>query len=171
MSIFPGADGTNELAPIPTPYINNAVVSIAIPPLPANTLRNMSLRHLALHIRRAINEYKDNLDGIGADVRSLCAHPFSMILPCPPGADYSIQTNWRKGRFGELDFSGASVKEAGLKLRTRVRYVTTIGSGTRIPMRGTGVVLFEDEQAVWMRQFRGVKDWERVKKAGEFEFL
>jgi hypothetical protein len=171
MPIFPGASGTNELAPISTPFINNAVLSIAIPPLPANTLRNMSLRDLALHIHRAINAYRDDLDGIGVDVRSICAHPFAMILPCPPGAEYSIQTNWRKGRFGELDFSGALVEEAGLKLRARVRYVTTIGSGTRIPIRGAGVVLFEDEQAVWMRQFRGVKDWERVKKAGEFEFL
>jgi hypothetical protein len=171
MSIFPGADGTNELAPIPTPYINNAVLSIAIPPILANTLRNMSLRNLALHIRRAINAYKDDLDGIGADVRSLCAHPFAMIFPCPPGAEYSSQTNWRKGRFGEVDFSGASVAEAGLKLQARVQYVTTIWSGTRMPFRGTGVVLFEDEQAVWMRQIRGVKEWKRVKKAGEFNFV
>ncbi|KAJ7930493.1 hypothetical protein B0H13DRAFT_1595278 [Mycena leptocephala] len=90
-----------------------------------------------------------------------------MIFPCPPGAEYSSQTNWRKGRFGEVDFRG----QAGLKLQARVQYVTTIWSGTRMPFRGTGVVLFEDEQAVWMRQIRGVKEWKRVKKAGEFNFV
>ncbi|KAJ7197768.1 hypothetical protein GGX14DRAFT_667550 [Mycena pura] len=170
MSIFPVACGTNELAPISTPYINNAVLSIAIPPLPANTLRNMSLRDLTLHFRRAIIAYKNALDGIRADVRSLCAHPLAMIFPCPPGAEYSSQTNWRKGRFAEVDFSGASVGEPGSSPPARVRFVTTIWSGTRMPLRGTGVVLFEDEQAVWMRQIRGVNDWKRAKKAGEFEF-
>jgi hypothetical protein len=33
------------------------------------------------------------------------------------------------------------------------------------------MVLFEDEQAIWMNQTRGAKDWERLKKAGELEFI
>jgi hypothetical protein len=171
MSIFSGAAGTNELGPISTPFINNAVIIIAIPPLSTNSLRNMSLRNLALHIRRAINAYKDDLDGIAADVRSHCASGSATVFSYPVSAEYSMQTNWRKGRLGEVDFSAASTGEAGLKLRAHVRYVTTFWSGTRIPFRGTGVVLFEDEQAVWMRQTRGMKDWERVKKTGEFEFV
>ncbi|KAJ7908100.1 hypothetical protein B0H13DRAFT_2273487 [Mycena leptocephala] len=170
MSIFPGAARTDELAPMSTPFINNAVLSIPIPPLPANTLRNMSLRTLALHIRRTINTYKDDLDGIAADVRSCCAQSL-VVFPHPPGAEYSLQSNLRKAGFGAVDFSGASVGEAGLKLRARVRYVTAFWSGTSVPLRGTGMVLFEDEQAMWMNQIRGVKDWERMKNAGEFEFI
>ncbi|KAJ7331408.1 hypothetical protein DFH08DRAFT_1083911 [Mycena albidolilacea] len=170
MRIFPGAPGTNELAPISTPFINNAVLSISMPPLTVNTLRDMSLRDLALRIRRVINTYKDDLDGIAADVRSCCAQSLT-VFPHPAGAEYTLQSNLRKGGFGELDFSGASVGEAGLKLRARVRYATAFPSGPGIPLRGTGMVLFEDEQAIWMNQTRGAKDWERLKKAGELEFI
>lgn len=170
MRIFPGAPGTNELAPISTPFINNAVLSISMPPLAVNTLRNMSLRNLALRIRRVINTYKDDLDGIAADVRSCCAQSLT-VFPHPAGAEYTLQSNLRKGGFGEMDFSAASVGEAGLKLPARVRYVTAFPSGPGIPLRGTGMVLFEDEQAIWMNQIRGVKDWERLKKAGELEFI
>ncbi|KAF8186864.1 hypothetical protein K438DRAFT_1835157 [Mycena galopus ATCC 62051] len=129
--------------------------------------------HLTVNLRdmRIFPEtYKDDLDGIAADVRSCCAQSLQ-VFPHPPGAEYSLQSNLRKGKLGEADFSAAAVGEAGLKPRARVRYVTAFPWGPGIPLRGTGMVLFEDEQAIWMNQVRGVKDWERVKKAGELEFI
>jgi hypothetical protein len=108
---------------------------------------------------------------MGCGGRALDLAQSLTVFPHPAGAEYSLQSNLRKGRFGELDFLGASAGEAGLKLRTRVRYVTAFPSRPGIPLRGTGMVLFEDEQAIWMNQIRGVKDWERLKKAWEFEFI
>ncbi|KAJ7930485.1 hypothetical protein B0H13DRAFT_1858618 [Mycena leptocephala] len=154
MPIFPGAAGNNELVPISTPFINNAALFISIPPLPTNMLGQMSLRDLALHIRRAINAYKDDVDGIAGDMRSRSWRRVLDAVECA------------QGRVGQLDFSAAA--EAGTK--ARVRYATTFIPSRNIPFRGSGATLFEDEEAVWMAQIRGVKDWEAMDKAGMFEF-
>ncbi|KAK7019123.1 hypothetical protein R3P38DRAFT_2715268 [Favolaschia claudopus] len=170
MPLFPRLPGSTELAPISSPFINNAVVSLSLPPMPVNTLRSMSLRNIALIIRRVITIYKNDLDGIAADVRSVCAQNMQ-VFPHPPGAEYSLQSNLRSGGLGKLDFSGAATPVGGKTGAARVRYVTAFPQGPGMPFRGTGMVLFEDEKAVWMNQTRGAKEWERLRKAGTLEFL
>ncbi|KAF7325700.1 hypothetical protein MKEN_00420200 [Mycena kentingensis (nom. inval.)] len=149
-----------------TPYINNAAMSISIPPLTASALASTPLGTLALHIRRAIAAYTADLPGIKQDLNFRCASPGVVHFPCPVGAEYVITTNWRAAQFGQLDFSGAA--DADVKVLSVYSFLTT---GNNMPMRGGGVILFEDQEAVWMVQVRGTRDWERVKAAGHIQFI
>ncbi|KAJ7634552.1 hypothetical protein FB45DRAFT_1056565 [Roridomyces roridus] len=101
-----------------TPYINNAIAAIRVPPLPVKAFHKKSLTELALHVRRAILAYNADLEGLRDTIRSRCANPFKIDFPCAPGGDYSFHTSWRVVGFGGLDFSGAvvgkQVKQANL---------------------------------------------------------
>ncbi|KAJ7223684.1 hypothetical protein B0H12DRAFT_1268656 [Mycena haematopus] len=152
---------------IVTPYINNAVSAIPIPPIPAMAFHTESLDEIALRIRRAILAYNADLAGIKADVQWRCANPLMELFPCPPRGEYTFQTNWRSARLSELDFSGARPQEPlpGEQDGINTRVVLAVGyvlSSKNIPMRGAGGVFMEDEDAVWMFQIRGTKDWESV---------
>ncbi|KAJ7099971.1 hypothetical protein B0H15DRAFT_944350 [Mycena belliarum] len=164
--IFAGA------AALPTPYIHNAVLGIPIPPLPANAFSGARLGALALHIRRAVLAFDADPAQIAADLRWRCTHPAKALFPCPPRGEYTGQTNWRKARFGALDFSGACRGATrGPGARGRVVFCVGLSSSrTRVPYRGNGIVLMEDEDAVWMRQVRGAKDWESIRRSGTVAF-
>ncbi|KAJ7691784.1 hypothetical protein B0H17DRAFT_934706 [Mycena rosella] len=158
--IFPGSSS------LATPYINNAFLTIPVPPIPASAFRADSLADLALCIRRAITKYNADLDGIDADLRWRCANPLKPLLPCPRGGQFAIQANWRKAHFEALDFSGACGRNAPVIF---VLEETTV-MGKRMPVHGSGVVLMEDEDAVWMSQGGGVKDWENIRRSGDVTF-
>ncbi|KAF7369771.1 hypothetical protein MVEN_00309200 [Mycena venus] len=157
------------------PYIHNAVMTIAVPPLPVSAFRTESIGALALRMRRAIVAYNADPAGVRADLSWLCSESNALktVFPGPPGAEFSVQSSWRAAKFGELDFSGA---EAGPGDRTekgkaRVVFVNPVISSSKpLPMRGSGGVLMEDEEVIWMDQHRGEKDWERIRRRGEILF-
>ncbi|KAF7360166.1 hypothetical protein MVEN_00745100 [Mycena venus] len=163
--IFPGG------STIGTPYINNAVDAISLPPVSVTDLQTESLGDTALRFRRAIIAYNADLPAIQADVQWRCANPFVDRFPCPPRAEYSFQTNWRAANFGDLDFSGARAQGTEEEEKTRVLLaVGYVSSSKNIPMRGAGGMFMEDEDAVWMFQIRGTKDWENVRRSGRIAF-
>ncbi|KAJ7145627.1 hypothetical protein C8R44DRAFT_689695 [Mycena epipterygia] len=158
--ILPGA------STLDTPYINNASLPLAFPPILANAFRTESLANLALQIRRSIIGHTTDHDGMAADVHSRCSNPEKLLFPCPPGAEYSLQTNWRKARFGALDFSGACV---GANMKPRL--MCLLGIPPNLSFRESGVVLMEDDETMWMAQVKGVKDWENIRRSGRVAFV
>ncbi|KAJ7432208.1 hypothetical protein B0H11DRAFT_1760867 [Mycena galericulata] len=157
--VFPGA------SILATPYINNAISMIALPPVPANVFRKESLGSIALRIRRGITTYNTDIAGIQADLRWRCGNPLKVLFPCPSSGEYEMQNNWRAARFAELDFSGACVLGGGQKARV-VFVLPFMSSGKNIPIRGSGLVLMEDDDTIWMGQVRGAKDWEIIRQFG-----
>ncbi|KAJ7621014.1 hypothetical protein FB45DRAFT_928120 [Roridomyces roridus] len=153
-----------------TPYTNNAAASIAISPLPVKAFHKKSLTELALHVRRAILAYNADLEGLRDDIRWRCANPFKTHFPCPPGGEYSFQTNWRMAGFGGLDFSGAAVGEQTKEVRV-VFVFPMVTSGKHYPLRGSGCMLMEDEEAVWLSQIRGEKDWDAIRHSASIAFV
>jgi hypothetical protein len=141
------------------PYINNAYGTIPLAPIPANIFRTESLSGLALRIRRAILAFNADPNGIAADLYGHCSHPLKVWFPSPPRGEVTIQSNWRKARFSSLDFSGAVVGE---EAQARVK-LSLFGLRSTHPKRGLGLVLMEDEEAVWLSQFLGVKEWEDIR--------
>ncbi|KAF7373689.1 hypothetical protein MSAN_00579900 [Mycena sanguinolenta] len=159
--------------PLAHPYINNAVSFLPVPPVPVNAFVKESLGDLALRVRRAIVTYNADVAALRADLRWLFegSNATKMGFPCPPGAEFSFSTNWRNGKLGALDFSGAVVSHSRSEdAATRVVFAYYSYTPDTIPMRGVGAVMMEDEDAVWMRQFRGSKDWERIRQSGVVEF-
>ncbi|KAJ7634556.1 hypothetical protein FB45DRAFT_744239 [Roridomyces roridus] len=153
------------------PYINNAVASIPIPALPVKAFHDESLTDLAIHIRHAILAYNADLKGLQEDLHWRCAHPLQVLFPCPPGGEYSFQTNWRTAGFGALDFSGAQVRW-DTNQKARVVFVCpVVTSGKNQPMRGSGSILMEDEQVIWLAQVKGAKDWEEIRRSGSIAFV
>ncbi|KAJ7289113.1 hypothetical protein C8J57DRAFT_1459205 [Mycena rebaudengoi] len=114
---------------------------------------------LALRIRRAILAFNADPNGIAADLYGHCSHPLKVWFPSPPRGEVTIQSNWRKARFSSLDFSGAVVGE---EAQARVK-LSLFGLRSTHPKRGLGLVLMEDEEAVWLSQFLGVKEWEDIR--------
>ncbi|KAJ7605656.1 hypothetical protein FB45DRAFT_1042041 [Roridomyces roridus] len=153
-------------------YINNTVLSIGISPIPASMFQKESVGQLALRFRRAILAYNADPVGMLDDLHWRCAYPGKMLFPCPPGAEYSFQSSWRAARFGKLDFSAQSQIEGKQPGKGRVVFVCPLfTSGKAYPLRGSGAVLMEDEEAIWMNQFRGEKDWEEVRRSGDLLFV
>ncbi|KAF8179505.1 hypothetical protein K438DRAFT_1938421 [Mycena galopus ATCC 62051] len=159
-------------APLANPYIHNAVLTIPVPPMPASVIQTESIGELALRIRRAIVAYNADPGIPRADLHWRCTESnfFKTLMPCPPGPEYWMQTNLRAARFAELDFSGAAV---GNRMGTAVRVVFTCPETVfSFPPLGRGVtmVTMEDEDAVWMCDTRGAKEWERIRQTGEIAF-
>jgi hypothetical protein len=165
--IFPG-DST-----LATPYIHNAVASIAVPAIPVSVFQTESLGEIALRLRRAILAYNADLPGIQADLQWRCANPLQTHFPCPPGGEFTFQTNWRAAHLGELDFSGArTLQGAGEKGKAHVLLaVGYVLSSQNNPMRGAGGIFMEDEDAIWMFQIKGTKDWEHIRRSGRIAFI
>ncbi|KAJ6452787.1 hypothetical protein C8R45DRAFT_1040084 [Mycena sanguinolenta] len=160
-------------APLAHPYINNAVSYLAIPPIPLSAFLTESLGELALRMRRAIIAYNADAASLRADLRWLFegSNATKMVFPCPPGAEFSFITNWRDGKLGALDFSGAVVSESKSEAVAGVVFVHTVSSSDRtLPLRGSGGVMMEDEEVVWMGQVRGLKDWEMIRQSGAIAF-
>ncbi|KAJ6465811.1 hypothetical protein C8R45DRAFT_1173476 [Mycena sanguinolenta] len=159
--------------PLAHPYINNAVSYLAVPPIPINAFVNESLGELALRVRRAIVAYNTDMTALRADLRWLFegSNATKMAFPSPPGAEFSFTTNWRDGKLGTLDFSGAVVSEpkSDVAAAGRVVFVhAVVTSHKTSPVRST--VLMEDEDVIWMSQLRGLKDWERIRRSGAVAF-
>ncbi|KAJ6465777.1 hypothetical protein C8R45DRAFT_1173416 [Mycena sanguinolenta] len=161
-------------SPLAYPYINNAVLRIAVPPIPINAFVKESLGELALRVRRAILAYNADAAALRAELRWLFegSNATKMAFPCQPGAEFSVTTNWRDGKLGALDFSGAVVRDSKSEAVTgRVLFLhLVVTSDKTVPMRGSGVVLMEDEDVVWMAQIRASKDWERIIQSGAIAF-
>ncbi|KAJ6465781.1 hypothetical protein C8R45DRAFT_492299 [Mycena sanguinolenta] len=162
-------------APLAHPYINNAVSYLAVPPIPLSAFLTEPLGELALRVRRAIMAYNADAASLRADLRWLFegSNATKMAFPCPPAAEFSFTTNWRDGKLGALDFSGAVVSESKSGAAAgRVVFVHTVSSSDKaLPMRGSGCVLMEDEDVVWMAQVRGSKDWEMIRQSGAIAFV
>ncbi|KAJ7800355.1 hypothetical protein B0H14DRAFT_2899976 [Mycena olivaceomarginata] len=164
--IFPGGSTMG------TPYIHNSVSAIAIPPISVTEWQAESLGELALRFRRAILAYNADLPAIAADVQFRCANPLLEHFPCPPRGEFSFQTNWRSANLGELDFSGARAEEPGEKGKTHVLLAVGYAlSSKKNPMRGAGGMFMEDEDAVWMFQIKGTKEWEGIHRSGRIALV
>ncbi|KAJ7697595.1 hypothetical protein B0H17DRAFT_1007020 [Mycena rosella] len=155
--LFPGS------STLTTPYIHNATWTIPIL-VPANAFRTESLAELALRIRRAIKTYNADLDGIATDLRWICSNPGKKLVPFSPGTEFTVQSNVLKGRFGEMDFSGAC--EGKARVFFAMPEASVVGGNGM-----TGLVFLEDENSVWMRQGARVKDWENCRQSGTITFV
>ncbi|KAF7325653.1 hypothetical protein MKEN_00415200 [Mycena kentingensis (nom. inval.)] len=161
--VFPTESKTIE-----APFVNNAILAVPVPPFTLKHIRSMTLQEIALQIRRAILAYGADIETLQKDLHWRCPNPAPLLFPCPPGAEFSMQTNWRDAKFGAMDFSGALVDGKGSGGVVGVSMITT---GTSVPLRNNGVILFEDDECVWMGQVKGAKDWEAIKKGGGVEFF
>ncbi|KAJ6585831.1 hypothetical protein B0H19DRAFT_1228083 [Mycena capillaripes] len=144
------------------PYVHNAMSTITSPPIPAGTLANSSIADLALQIRRAIKAYTADLESIRTDASFRCANPTKLLIPCTPDGEAVIHSNWRAAKFGQLNFPGAAV-DAGAKATVRSILAYFPSS---IPLRGSSVVLSEDDETLWMSYIASSQEWERIKQSG-----
>ncbi|KAJ6476039.1 hypothetical protein C8R47DRAFT_1052356 [Mycena vitilis] len=142
------------------PYLHNAVMTLPIPPLPARSFGTLSLTDLSLHFRSAISKYVSDIKGIQSDVSFRLANPEKVLFPCPAHGEFVILTNWRSAKYGELDFSGAADGD-----HARVIFMVGYPKYTKAaPMRGSGMIIHEDEEAIWMIQVRGGREWRSLRE-------
>ncbi|KAJ6453693.1 hypothetical protein C8R45DRAFT_846966 [Mycena sanguinolenta] len=153
--------------PLKDPYIHNAISTIAVPPIPVSAFQTESLGMLALRIRRSILAYNADTEAIRADLRWRFAEANRdvMMLPCPPGAEHSYQTDWRSAKLGELDFTGAVAGDEETRTTARVVFVYPLMSTAFKTWRKFHRVLMDDGDAVWMCETRGAKDWDGIRQA------
>ncbi|KAJ7834690.1 hypothetical protein B0H14DRAFT_2590715 [Mycena olivaceomarginata] len=139
--------------PLAHPYVQNTVLSIAIPPLLVGAFQTESLGALALCVCCAIIAYNTDPAGMRADLRWLCAgaNTTKTLFPCPPCTEFSVQTSWRARKLGAFNFSGAVAGDEKAAARVVFGHPVVL-SGKTVPMRGSGAVLMEDEEVVWMSQ-------------------
>jgi hypothetical protein len=149
------------------PYVHNAMSTITPPPFLASTLANSSVTDLGLQIRRAIKAYTADLESIRTDTSFRCANPTKLLIPCTPDGEAVIHSNWRAAKFGQLNFQGAAVR-AGAKVTVPSLLAYFPSS---IPLRGSSVVLSEDDETLWMFYIASSQEWERIKQGGAVQFI
>lgn len=143
-----------------------------IPPLPACSFSSLPLRSLALRIRRAILGYLGEVDELRKDLAQLVSDPMKKLLPCPANGEFELLSNWRSANFNQLDFSGACVNEKEKNDgETKVTFVIVHTTGSNGPRRGGGAIISEDDEAIWIAVYRGRKEWEAMRQAGEVAFV
>ncbi|KAJ7090978.1 hypothetical protein C8R43DRAFT_908320 [Mycena crocata] len=162
-NIFPGPTGV-----LTTPYINNAFTWVSLPVLSTHLLRKESIADIALIIRRAIITSNRDVDGMAKDVQWKCSNPLAWTTSPPPSEESTVQSNWRKSQFGALDFSGACPEMGIGSSQAPLKCFVDVDMGLGVP---AGVVLAEDNDAVWMSQVREVKDWESICQSGTVTFV
>ncbi|KAJ6572286.1 hypothetical protein B0H19DRAFT_1231794 [Mycena capillaripes] len=172
MRIFPSASVLTE------PYINNASSTICVPPLFIKDFRAESIGDLALRIRRATAAYEEDLVTLEHELRWRNEDRWIRLLrgPLDFDAETELQTNWCDARLSELDFSEACAPGGDFeKKRARVLLVLTeivmAEECNRMPLRGNGTILMEDENAFWMKQIKGHREWENLRQSGNFNFI
>ncbi|KAJ7292834.1 hypothetical protein C8J57DRAFT_1267224 [Mycena rebaudengoi] len=181
--IFPDASALTK------PYINNASSTISVRPFAIKTLQAESLDDLALRIRRATTLYNTDLPALEDELRwrnlNLDWKIFN-IYYCAPGTESELQANWCDVRLSGLDFSAA--RAPGSEKRKRARVVFVLPDVVMAEdymseddllklmypcpsLRGNGAILMEDENALWMSQVKGRKEWEKLRRSGRFKFI
>jgi hypothetical protein len=170
MRIFPGASILSE------PYINNASSTIPVPAIRVNAIHLKTLDDLALRIRRATTEYNADLLTLEHELRWCNAyHRMLTLHRCCPCCELSeLQTNWCETRLSELEFSGARLAGSEKSKRARVLFVfidTAVEGEQSVSLRGTGAILMEDENAIWMSQVKSRREWEKLRRSGCFDFI
>ncbi|KAK6983997.1 hypothetical protein R3P38DRAFT_3108756 [Favolaschia claudopus] len=193
-----GSSPSPPLAPLSYPFLNNAVMTIPVPPLPVNTIQTQPLRSIALHLRRAILLYNADPAAIRTDVEwhGYAPNRGKTVYPCPPGSEFFVQSSWRVAGYGALDFSGAVVEKfsgavvekfsgavvekfSGAVVendtsaaKPRVVFLHWFGSSKNtIPYRNSAVVGMEDDEVIWVGYVCGKKEWEKIRQRGELEFV
>ncbi|KAJ7465161.1 hypothetical protein FB451DRAFT_1138498 [Mycena latifolia] len=167
------------------PYINNASSTISVPPFAVKTLHTESLGDLALRIRRATTLYNTDLLAFEHELRWRNAnldYKIFNIHRCPPGAESELQTNWCDARLSDLDFSQA--RAPGSQKTARVLFVLADAvmaddymskhdavQYNCTSLRGNGAILMEDEDAIWMSQVKGIREWEKLRRSGRFKLI
>jgi len=153
------------------PYINNAISTVPIPPLPASSFHSVPLGSLAFRIRKTILSYVDDVDELRKDLIHWLANPVKVSSFTPDG-DFEIMSNWQSANFNRLDFSGACVNDKDKSDgETKVVFVVDYIAGFRGSKRGVGFIVSEDGEAVWISAYRGRKEWEAIRRGGEVAFL
>ncbi|KAJ7741052.1 hypothetical protein B0H16DRAFT_1890612 [Mycena metata] len=151
------------------PYINQASSTIAIePPIPANAFRKMPLSELALLIHRARVEYHKDRTALARELWWREQNPGRPLHRCPPGGEATLQTDWSEARLAGMDFSGARARGSESKGTGRVVFVVIENLEEE---KGTGEILMEDENTVWMSQVKTRNDWESLRRRGGFNFV
>ncbi|KAJ6486909.1 hypothetical protein C8R45DRAFT_1145542 [Mycena sanguinolenta] len=176
----------SNMSTLNKPYINNASSTISVPPLPSAALHTESLGDLALRIRQVTRSWSAEPLTLQDELRwrnkNLDYRIFNLHR-CPPGHRSELQTNWCDARFGDLDFSGA-LPANGEKLKPRLLFFLTdpvlstdymsnddLIRYSCMSFRGNGAILLEDENAVWMSQVIGRRDWERLGRNGHLRLI
>ncbi|KAK7038534.1 hypothetical protein R3P38DRAFT_2516566 [Favolaschia claudopus] len=165
---------SSSLAPMSYPFVNNAVMTIPVPPIPVNTIQTQSLGSIALHLRRAILLYNTDPAAIRTDAQwhGYAPNHGKTVYPCPPGSEFFIQSSWRVAGYGALDFSGAVVEKDTSAAKRRVVFLHWFSSSKNtIPYRNSAVVGMEDDEVIWVGYVCGKKEWEKIRQQGELEFI
>ncbi|KAF7343248.1 hypothetical protein MVEN_01756500 [Mycena venus] len=156
-------------SPLAQPFINNASSTVCVPSLMHEILAT-SLGELALGIRRTISAYDADLPA-SEELRWRNTHPMIRLEYCQWWNESAVQTSW-SGLSG-LDFSGAGRQGEKTSTQGRVRFVFTdiVMAEEGEFLRGSGAILMEDANAVWMSQVKWREEWEELRRSGLFKFV
>jgi hypothetical protein len=76
----------------------------------------------------------------------------------------------RDTAFGAKIFRGAPGWER--KVEEGSVFIDTAVEGERyVSLRGTGAILMEDENTIWMSQVKSRREWEKLRWSGCFDFI
>ena len=134
-----------SILPPTTPYINNAMLHYAPPPIPANQLASAPLAWIAIRIRQALVAYRAGPRLARVAYYFKHATAGRLCLPASPGEGFSFASSWLQSRLNTLEFA---FRSAGGEV-TIVRPVHILGQMYGRGLKDLGQVIADDGKAYW----------------------
>ncbi|KAF8957841.1 hypothetical protein BDZ97DRAFT_1924222 [Flammula alnicola] len=148
-----------DIFPSNKPYPRNAFLIMATPPLTRHQVNDLSLAHIALHIRTMV-QGQTSRDFLEKHLRWKFRKTEGFQVAWGPEERIAATSNWLPYGYGDLDFSAISIPGSG---PGKVRDVFLYSGLAGLP-RGGGNLLFKDSQGGVIGSFHyGSKEW----KSGE----
>lgn len=147
-------------------YINNGIHAVVVrPPIPATQLGTQPLADTALALRHALENLKRDTPTLLAELAEQATHPDRTLFPARPGEEWAIATNWLRAQFLDLEFV-----DAEKRIVRPTWFCAFRQDKIALPLRGTGSIRCEDEDAVWAAWTMAKKDFSALRKTGLIQF-
>ncbi|GJJ15413.1 hypothetical protein Clacol_009689 [Clathrus columnatus] len=157
-------------APLPSPFLHNAAMTVVTPTLPISSIHTLSLGSLAYHIRTTLRDQTDQ-DALETWLTWRIRNAGRMSLFFEPnGGAWNVVTNWRDMKLMYVDFSGA-LPDDQQQQGKQVKCLYLFGNSFQpFPVRNImGLVADDPSGGVWMGGFFSSKKvWERADGFKEF---
>jgi len=157
---------TRKIFNLQPPFLHNTVCMLSTPPLPAQSIPELSLGEVALHIRETVHA-QTSRDAVELYIRWRITNSNKPTVFFEPWrGKWNVVTNWREMELMDVDFSGALPDTATGNVKCVYPWVHGIPEDLRDTI---GIWADDPTGGMWCTGFFDKQVWEDKRGFGQFK--